>query len=725
MAQNYNPCVSSTPIHIVVLGSSTAAGTGPSSIDSAWVNRYRRHIQSINPQNLVTNLGVGGTTTYQIMPDWFADTTRPARNTTKNISEAVRQGADAVIINMPSNDAARGFTATEQLRNFRIIKSVADSFNIEVWVCTTQPRNFTNAKKLIQLEVRDSILAQYGSNALDFWTGFANTNNEIDSTYDSGDGVHLNGLAHRELNQRVINKQIPNHISDTLTYPDFSIRLKIPKNSCGDSSEQVSAVVSNLGTTSLFAFSLKFEVTVNNQTTLNTFVVSGGLSSCASDTVNFNLNTSMGGTFQVRTYLDSSDTIPINDTSDVAILKRISLPSITATNTFYCPTDSAFMLATSASTNTIVWYDSLNSNSPIHFGNSYSFVSTNNLTNIFVEAVSGPLHFKEDFDLTRTTTTHWNGQMFDIISNDTLTLDSLEIPINTLGNQKVVAYYRYGSHKNFENNMGSWTYWGVDSFNISAIGEVAPFNFPDVQLTPNDTFAIYIHLQNPSSRLSYQSASASVFTNNKLAVPSGSGIANTFGTVYYPRNFSGKIHYHYGFNPLGVCQSPRIPVAAIQSEPYLDLGKDTAIVITDSLYLLANGFTNYNWSNGDTTQQLLVSSATFGVGTHSIFLTVLDSLGCMNSDTIVVIINNTTSVSTNSNSNFIRISPNPSNGYVEIEGLENGPFSIVVFDTQGKTVFESTMDKDNKIDFRLLPKGVYFLTIYTHRQRYTKKVIFQ
>ncbi|MFT5667674.1 MAG: lysophospholipase L1-like esterase, partial [Vicingaceae bacterium] len=71
-AQNYNGCAQNSPIHVVVLGSSTAAGTGPSSSDSAWVNRYRRHLQALNPQNVVTNLGVGGTTTYNIMPDWFS-----------------------------------------------------------------------------------------------------------------------------------------------------------------------------------------------------------------------------------------------------------------------------------------------------------------------------------------------------------------------------------------------------------------------------------------------------------------------------------------------------------------------------------------------------------------------------------------------------------------------------------------------------------------------------
>ena len=58
-----SPCAQATSIHLVVLGSSTASGSGPSTPDSAWVNRYRNYLQDINPLNQVTNLAIGGTTT--------------------------------------------------------------------------------------------------------------------------------------------------------------------------------------------------------------------------------------------------------------------------------------------------------------------------------------------------------------------------------------------------------------------------------------------------------------------------------------------------------------------------------------------------------------------------------------------------------------------------------------------------------------------------------------
>jgi len=723
VAQNYNACVKSSPIHIVVLGSSTAAGSGPSSIDSAWVNRYRRHIQSINPNNQVTNLAVGGTTTYHIMPDWFSDSTKPTRNTTKNISEAIRLSADAVIINMPSNDAANGFIAAEQLSNFRTIKNVADSFNVKVWVCTTQPRNFSNAKKLIQLEVRDSILAEYGAFAIDFWTGMADSINGINNIYNSGDGVHVNGLAHRELNNRVINKLIPNHLSDTLNYLDFTIQLSINEQLCGDTADLIMAIVSNLGPTYLASLSIKTAITSPTQTTLISSPTTGGLNSCATDTVLFSINTSAGGKFQVHSFIDASDTIPTNDTTMQFHMNRIGIPSIFSTDTSYCPNDSAKLWASAINQQHIVWYDSLHSSIPIHFGQSYSFLPSNSKNDLYVEAVSGPLHFKESFDLTRNTTTNYNGQMFDIIANDTIILDSLEVPINTLGNQKVVAYYRYGSHKKSENIVGNWTYWGVDSAVITTVGELAVFNFSAKQLTPNDTFSIYIHMLNPTSRLSYQNSSASIFTNPRLTVPSGSGITNTFGTIYYPRNFSGKLHYHYGFNPKGDCQSQRIKVTAFQSLPYLDLGNDTTILATDSLFLSSIGFSQPRWSNGDSTTQLLISNTTFGIGTHAIYLSALDSLGCLNSDTITVTITGSTGLNINS-LDAINISPNPTNGIVKIRGGIKTSSTIWISNHLGVKVFESSTSFD-VIDLSRFPKGIYYLSIFDEEKKVTKKIILQ
>jgi len=197
---------------IVVLGSSTAEGTGAQPVaDSSWVNRYRKDIFQKNTRYNVVNLARGGYTTYHILP---TGTTIPpgvniAIDTERNITKALTFNPYAIIVNMPSNDATNNFGPEAQLANFALVKSVANAANAGVWVCTTQPRNFTNqAQILIQTIVRDSILSIYGDNAIDFWTDVAAPNGFISSTYDSGDGIHLNNAGHRLLYERVLAKAI-------------------------------------------------------------------------------------------------------------------------------------------------------------------------------------------------------------------------------------------------------------------------------------------------------------------------------------------------------------------------------------------------------------------------------------------------------------------------------------------------------------------------------------
>ncbi|MBX2926421.1 MAG: SGNH/GDSL hydrolase family protein [Saprospiraceae bacterium] len=206
---------------IVVLGSSTAEGTGAVPvIDSSWVNRYRKEIFQKNTRYAVTNLARGGYTTYHILPT--GTTIPPGVNVTidpvRNITHALTLDPYAIIINMPSNDAANTFGVQEQLDNIALVAATANSGGAGVWVGTTQPRNFTNpAQILLQTIVRDSILSIYGDFAIDFWTGLAAPNGFIDPAYNSGDGIHINNAGHRLLYERVLAKGI-----DTIDCTIFS-----------------------------------------------------------------------------------------------------------------------------------------------------------------------------------------------------------------------------------------------------------------------------------------------------------------------------------------------------------------------------------------------------------------------------------------------------------------------------------------------------------------------
>jgi lysophospholipase L1-like esterase len=203
---------------IVVLGSSTAAGTGPKDPKNAWVERYRAYLLKEFKNFELINLAVGGYTTWNEQPDGFVPPEgRPAPDKQHNITFGLSKNPDAILINLPGNDTDKNTTLKEQTDNLARMTDLADQAGVLVWVATTQPRNFAEeAKRMLLMQVRDAINTKYGAHALDFWTPFAEADGKIKAMYDSGDGIHLNDDAHGLLAQEVIDAKVPEAI---LTQP--------------------------------------------------------------------------------------------------------------------------------------------------------------------------------------------------------------------------------------------------------------------------------------------------------------------------------------------------------------------------------------------------------------------------------------------------------------------------------------------------------------------------
>ena len=88
---------------------------------------------------------------------------------------------------------------------------------VQLWLSTTQPRNFNHASQLINLmQTRDAISEKFAPHVLDFWTAFAAPNGFIKAGYDSGDGTHLNDAAHAILAEIVEAAHIPEQLEGTL-----------------------------------------------------------------------------------------------------------------------------------------------------------------------------------------------------------------------------------------------------------------------------------------------------------------------------------------------------------------------------------------------------------------------------------------------------------------------------------------------------------------------------
>lgn len=190
----------------VVLGSSTAAGAGASSIANSWVGKLKTHVQNLYPSAAIVNLAVGGFTTYHVMPSGFVPPAdRPAPATNNNITRAMAFNPMAVIVNLPSNDAANNYTVEEQMANFGAIIASVTSQNHHFRITTTQPRNFSNPAQLQNLiNVRTAILNTFGNKAVNIFDELANPDGTIKPMYNSGDGVHLNDAGHNYIYQQIV-----------------------------------------------------------------------------------------------------------------------------------------------------------------------------------------------------------------------------------------------------------------------------------------------------------------------------------------------------------------------------------------------------------------------------------------------------------------------------------------------------------------------------------------
>lgn len=204
------PAICPQPFKIVTLGSSTTFGTGASPIDSSWVNKVRTYLKQRNAQIEIINLGLGGLNSYQVCPsDFIPPANRPLPDTARNINAAIALRPDAIIISLPTNDAASAFTLQETKDNLDRIAALADLNNIPVWVTTSQPRNNLSLSQVSLLTgLRDWVNVRFGNKAVDYWTELANTDGTINPVYSAGDGIHLNNFGHHVLFTRMLQEKI-------------------------------------------------------------------------------------------------------------------------------------------------------------------------------------------------------------------------------------------------------------------------------------------------------------------------------------------------------------------------------------------------------------------------------------------------------------------------------------------------------------------------------------
>lgn len=115
--------------------------------------------------------------------------------------------------------------------------------------------------------------------------------------------------------------------------------------------------------------------------------------------------------------------------------------------------------------------------------------------------------------------------------------------------------------------------------------------------------------------------------------------------------------------------------------------------------------------------------------TVTYILTVIDENGCLNIDSITIIVNSEISSVNELNENMISIYPNPNNGQFKVQLNINQPTFIELFSISGQSVGKDTYleggENQVSLDYSNLKKGLYLLKVTGRGVNCTKKIIIQ
>lgn len=722
-----NPCIENTAFKCVVLGSSTAAGSGPSHPDSAWVNKYRNALKQINPQNEVINLAVGGYTTYKIMPDSFSTPpNRPLVDFSHNITSALNLNPDYIIVNLPSND--RQWPMAEQLSNFDSLFNHSWNSGVPMYICTTQPIVGASAAAY-QRAVRDSILSMFSPYFIEFFLPLADTNNTVRSTF-AADAVHLNDSGHAVLFTQVWNKDILKDVFSPRPFPDLAlVSVELPFSQCADSVTTFGWAIANLGDSVAPGIIGYAKTNLNGLIDSVPMILQGGLGSCEVDTIWTLHNLSVAGNYilegKVAHPLDSNFA---NNTISTAFT-TVESPRFLAHNDTLCRGDFAQFSAQLVSGDTLLWYGSANDSVPLP--TAMAPFSLQKDTSIFVQAVTGNLFYSDQLSTLATANINFNGNMFDLLGLADVDLKSIKVRSFSTGSVPINVYSKQGSYRGFEATQSAWTLVFQDTLQVANSGDFVALEIPSISIGVGDTLGFYVHMAQSGKQLMYQSvAQPASFASSELLFLSGSGIAYQFGAVYDNRVINASFDYSFGFNRLGDCASNREEVWQAISREKLNLGPDTVLPFSGLSVSAPGSFTNHSWVNLDNGDTISIQNSAFIDSSQIVFPATsqaqiacfaLDNWGCEISDTVVYTFVHNYGLAENELSAFVY--PNPATDKIEVRSLE--PISsYTIFDLSGRKMKSADAHaKHFQIDVQNLAMGVYLILLKSGDRFVVQRII--
>jgi lysophospholipase L1-like esterase len=211
---------------VAVIGSSSAAGTGATPIDSSWVNLTKDYLKGQGLIDTIYNIALGGSTTFAGLPTWDSGgASNP--DTAHNVTKALSYHPDVVLIAYASNDVVADYTMQQTMSNLRIIYQEVLNAGKIAYVTTTQPRGMIPVvqKQMLQAE-RDSVLAEFPAYSMNFYNPLVAADSLSLNPLLAFDSTHPNNAGHQLLFQVVKNTDILSSFPLALSTDNFSARVQ-------------------------------------------------------------------------------------------------------------------------------------------------------------------------------------------------------------------------------------------------------------------------------------------------------------------------------------------------------------------------------------------------------------------------------------------------------------------------------------------------------------------
>lgn len=203
-----------TDPRIGVLGSSTAVGD-VATPGNSWFELLEKKLDSTNLSYTLFKQTRRGHTSYDKMPTGYTPPpNRPSPDGVANITGLLADNPNIIIVNLPSNDVAAGFADQETIDNFIVLDSLAKLNGAEIFFTTTQPRNFPDLSRRIQLRDKAKLFEQFfGDRIIDIYSYLVDSTNwRIRQEY-RGDQVHVNTGGHRIIYEKIWQR-LSNYINN-------------------------------------------------------------------------------------------------------------------------------------------------------------------------------------------------------------------------------------------------------------------------------------------------------------------------------------------------------------------------------------------------------------------------------------------------------------------------------------------------------------------------------